>query len=76
MLAVLKELQEPVAFGRLALRQLAAVAQQLAQLTQRLGRHEALGDQAVSHQIGDPLGILHIGLAPRHVADVPGVADD
>ena len=28
------------------------------------------------NQIGDPLGILHIGLAPRHVADVTGVADD
>ena len=27
-------------------------------------------------QIGDPLGILHVGLAPWHVADVPGVADD
>ena len=72
----LQELQEPVAFGRLALHQLAAVAQQLAQLPQRLGRHEALGDQAVADQIGDPLGILHVGLAPRHVADVPGVADD
>ena len=70
----LQQLQEPVAFGRLALHQLAAVAQQLAQFPQRPGRHEALGD--LSHQIGDPLGILHIGLAPRHVADVPGVADD
>ena len=28
------------------------------------------------HQIGDPLEILRIGLAPGHVADVPGVADD
>ena len=72
----LQELQEPVAFGRLALHQLAAVAQQLAQLPQRRRRHEALGDQAVADQIGDPLGILHIGLATRHVADVPGVADD
>jgi hypothetical protein len=76
MLAVFKELQEPVAFSRLALHQLAAVAQQLAQLPQRPGRHEALGDQAVPNQISDPLGILHIGLAPRHVADVPGVPDD
>ena len=76
MLAVFKELQQPVAFGRLALHEFTAVAQQLAQLPQRPGRREALGDQAVSNQIGDPLGILHIGLAPRHVADVPGVADD
>src|SRR5271157_2048465 len=72
----LQELQEPVAFGRLALHQLAAVAQQLAQLPQRPGRHKAPGDQAVPNQVGDPLGVLHIGLAPRHVADVPGVADD
>ena len=27
-------------------------------------------------QIGDPLGVLHIGLAARHVTDMPGVADD
>src|SRR3974390_2568769 len=72
----LQEPEEPVAFGRLALHQLAAVAQQLAQLPQRLGRYVALFDQAVPNQIGDPLGILHIGLAPRHVAHVPCVADD
>jgi hypothetical protein len=28
------------------------------------------------NQIGDPLGVFHIGLAPRHIAHVPGVADD
>ena len=27
-------------------------------------------------QIGGPVGILHIGLAPRPVAHVPGIADD
>ena len=27
-------------------------------------------------QIGNPFGVLHIRLAARHVADVPGVADD
>ncbi len=37
-----------------------------------LGWHEALGDQAVPHQIGDPLGILRIGLALHHVERVPG----
>ena len=30
----------------------------------------------MADQIGDPLGILHIGLATRHVTDMPGVADD
>ena len=76
MLAVFKELQQPVAFDRLALHEFTAVAQQLAQLPQRPRRREALGDQAMSNQIGDPFEILHIGLAPGHVADVPGVADD
>jgi len=53
----LQQLEQPVALGRLALHQLAAVAQQLAQIALRLRRHEALGDQAVADQIGDPLCI-------------------
>ena len=72
----LQELQEPVALGRLALHQLAAIAQQLAQFALRRRRNEALGNQSMADQIGDPLGILHIGLATRHVPDMPGVADD
>ena len=71
-----QELQQPVALGRLALGELPAVAQQLSHFPQRPGRHEALRDQPVPDQIGDPLGILHVGLAPWHVADVPSVADD
>jgi len=72
----LQQLLQPVALGALALHQLAPVAQQLTQGSQRLRRHEAGLDQAVTHQIGDPLGILHIGLAARHVADMPRIADD
>ncbi len=30
----------------------------------------------MADQIGDPLRVLHIGLATRHVTDMPGVADD
>jgi hypothetical protein len=30
----------------------------------------------MADQIGDPLGILHVGLATGHVADMPGVAND
>lgn len=30
----------------------------------------------MADQIGDPLGILHVGLAAGHVADVPRIADD
>ena len=66
----------PVAFGSLALHQLAAAPQQLAQIAERRRRDEALGDQAVPDQIGDPLGILHIRLAAGHIADVAGIADD
>jgi hypothetical protein len=72
----LQQLQQPIAFGRLALDQLAAVAQQLAHLARRFGRNKAFRDQAVTHQIGDPLGILHVRLAAGHVPDVPGIADD
>ena len=72
----LQELQEPVALGRLALHQLAAIAQQLAQFALRSRRNEALGNQPMADQIGDPLGTLHIGPATRHVTDMPGIADD
>ena len=30
----------------------------------------------MADQVGDPLGVLHVGLASRHVADVAGIADD
>ena len=49
---------------------------QLAQVADRGRRHEAAGDQAVADQLGDPLGVLHVGLAAGHVLDVVGVADD
>ena len=39
-----QELQEPVAFGRLALHHLAPIAEKPAQFPQRRRRHEALGD--------------------------------
>ena len=32
--------------------------------------------KGMADQVGDPLGVLHIGLASRHVADVAGIADD
>jgi hypothetical protein len=45
-----------------------AVAGQVAQLADRLGRHEARADQAVLDQLADPGRIGHIGLAAGHVA--------
>jgi hypothetical protein len=72
----LQQLQQPIALSRLAFDELAAVAHQLAQLAKRLGRNKALRDQAVPDQVGDPFGILHVGLASGHVADVAGVPHD
>ncbi len=56
--------------------QLAPVAGQFAQLADRPRRDEALGDQAVTGQFADPVAVLHVGLAARHVLDVVRVADD
>jgi hypothetical protein len=50
--------------------------QQFPQLAELRRRHEARPDQAVAQQLAQPLGILDVGLAPRHVADVLGVADN
>ena len=36
-------------------------------------RHEAGLEQAVLEQLGDPLAVLHVGLAARHLLDVLGV---
>ncbi len=71
----LQQLEQTVALGRAGVDQLTPIAQQIAQLAHRLGRHKAAADQAVAKQVGDPLAVLHIGLAARHVLDVVRVAD-
>src|SRR3954452_3086378 len=30
----------------------------------------------MAYQVGNPVGVLHVRLAPRHVPDVSGIADD
>src|SRR5215218_5513424 len=50
-----------------------AIAGRVAQLADRLRRHEARPQQAVLEQLAEPLGVLHVGLAPGHVLDVLGV---
>ena len=50
-----------------------AVAREVAKLPDRLGRHKARPHQPVLHQLGDPLRVLHVGLASGHVAHVAGV---
>ena len=52
---------------------LRAVARQVTQLPDLLGRHEAGPQQPDAQQGGQPLGILDVGLAARHVLDVLGV---
>jgi hypothetical protein len=52
------------------------VPDQVAQSPDLGRRHEAGAHQPVPDQLGDPLGVLHVRLAPGHVAHVRGVADD
>jgi hypothetical protein len=50
-----------------------AIADQGAQLTDRLRLHEARPHQPVLKQLAEPLGVLDVGLAAGHVLDVLGV---
>ena len=50
-----------------------AIPGQFAQFPLADGRHETGAQQAVLQQLGQPLGILDIGLAPWHGFDVLGV---
>ena len=52
-----------------------AVADQVAQLAQRPGRHEARPDQAVLDQLAAPLGVLHIALATGDVTKMASVVE-
>ncbi len=53
--------------------ELLAGAQQIPHLLGRLVGHEAGPDQPMRHQIGQPGGVVHVRLAPRHVLDMGGV---
>jgi hypothetical protein len=72
----LQQRENPVARSRPGLDQGAAAAHQLAQVADRGRGDEAPADQSMADQPGGPLGVLHVGLAPGHVLDVVGVADD
>src|ERR1700738_3359104 len=50
--------------------QLLAGAQQIAHLLGLLVRYKTAPDQAVRQKIGQPGGVVHIGLAPGHILDV------
>ena len=51
-------------------RQLLARARQVAQLLDRLRRHEARPDQAMRQQVGDPGRVVDVALAAGHALDV------
>ena len=55
---------------------LLAGAQQIAHLLGRLVGHEAGPNQSMGHQIGQPGGVVDVGLASRHVLDVGRVGQD
>ena len=65
-----QRLLQPVDLGRALVHQTGAVAGQLAQLALGAVRHEAGPQQPVPQQVGDPLAVLHVGLAPGHRLDV------
>jgi hypothetical protein len=50
-----------------------AVAGQLADCANRLGRHEARLEQAGLQQLAQPFGVLDVGLATGDLLDVAGV---
>ena len=71
----LERLVEPLRLARSLLDQAAPVADELALLALAAIGDEAAAQQAVAEQVGDPLGIADIGLAPGHGPDVAGVDD-
>ena len=56
--------------------QLLPRARQIAEFVDRRGRHKAAANQPVGQQVGNPHGIVHVGLATRHAADVQRVRQD
>ena len=76
MLASSSDLLDPVGHRRPVGDQLGPLPRQVAQLADRRGRHEAGREQAVLQQLGDPLGVLDVGLAARDLLDVVGVDQD
>ncbi len=68
-----QRLLQPIDLGRSLLDQAGAVAGQFAQFPLRPVGDEAAAQQPVAQQVGQPLGVLDVGLAPRHRLDVPRV---
>ena len=71
-----QQLERAVLLGGQRLGQGAPKPDEVTQVADGRWWHEARLDQAVAHQVGGPLGILDVGLAPRHVLDVMGIGED
>src|SRR6266511_2859988 len=72
----LEHLLDPVDLRRSVPDERGSVAGQLAQLAFGPGRDEARPQEAVAEEIGDPLRVTDVGLAPRHGLQVRGVDDE
>jgi hypothetical protein len=70
---VLQRLLQALDVAAALAHQLLAGAQQAAHLLGLLVRHETAPDQAVREKVGQPAGVVHVGLASRHVFDMRGV---
>jgi hypothetical protein len=70
---ILQGLLDPLRMTTAFAHELLAGAEQIPHLLGRLVGHEAGSNQPMGHQIGQPGGVVHIGLAPRHVFDMGGV---
>ena len=73
---VLQHLLDPVGHRGPLADQLGPLPRQVAQLADRRRRDEAGREQAVLEQLGDPLGVLDVGLAAGDLLDVLGVDQD
>jgi hypothetical protein len=70
---VLQHLLEAVGDRGAVADQLGPLPGQVAQFADRPRRDEAGRQQAVLQKLGYPLGVLDVGLPPRHLLDVPGI---
>ena len=73
---MLQQLERAVLLGGQRLGQGAPKPDEVTQVADWRWWHEARLDQAVAHQVGGPLGILDVGLTPRHGLDMMGIGDD
>jgi hypothetical protein len=71
----LQHAKDAIAAVGAGLDQRAAEAHEVAQRAQAAIGHKARPDQTERQQLGQPLGVLHVSLAPRHVRDPRGDAD-